>query len=104
MIILKDVKTIHLTTEVEWQYKTNQNRELMTKRSILILMTTCRLKVQKVFKDKMACVYVGAQKTYELEFTDIHIGCPRKYKCKLNPNGKEPSIDQVMESLRSISK
>ena len=68
------------------------------------VMTTCRLKVQKVFKDKMACVYVGAQKTYELEFTDIHIGCPRKYKCKLNPNGKEPSIDQVMESLRSIAK
>ena len=68
------------------------------------VMTTCRLKKQKVFKDKMACIYVGAQKTYELEFTDIHIGCPRKYKCKLNPNGKEPSIDQVMESLRSISK
>ena len=71
---------------------------------ILPVMTTCRLKVQKVFKDKMACVYVGAQKTYELEFTDIQIGCPRKYKCKLNPNGKEPSIDQVMESLRSIAK
>jgi hypothetical protein len=70
----------------------------------LPVMTTCRLKIQKVFKDKMACIYVGAQKTYELEFTDIHIGCPRKYKCKLNPNGKEPSIDQVMESLRSISK
>lgn len=67
-------------------------------------MTTCRLKIQKVFKDKMACVYVGAQKTYELEFTDIHIGCPRKYQCKLNPNGKEPNIDQVMESLRSIAK
>ena len=67
-------------------------------------MTTCRLKIQKVYKDKMACVYVGAQKTYELEFTDIHIGCPRKYQCKLNPNGKEPNIDQVMESLRSISK
>jgi len=68
------------------------------------VMTTCRLKMQKVFKDKMACVYVGAQRTYELEFTDIHIGCPRKYKCKLNPNGKEPNIDQVMESLRSIAK
>jgi len=71
---------------------------------ILPIMTTCRLKMQKVFKDKMACVYVGAQRTYELEFTDIHIGCPRKYKCKLNPNGKEPNIDQVMESLRSIAK
>ena len=71
---------------------------------ILPIMTTCRLMKQKVFKDKMACIYIGAQKTYEMEFTDISIGCPKKYKCKLNPNGKEPSIDQVMESLRSIAK
>jgi len=71
---------------------------------ILPIMTTCRLMKQKVFKDKMACIYIGAQKTFEMEFTDISIGCPRKYKCKLNPNGKEPSIDQVMESLRSIAK
>ena len=67
-------------------------------------MTTCRLMKQKVYKDKMACIYIGAQKTYELEFTDIAVGCPRKYKCKLNPNGKEPNIDQVMESLRGIAK
>jgi len=67
-------------------------------------MTTCRLKKQKVFKDKMACIYVGAQKTYELEFTDIHVGCPRNYQCVFNPNGQEPSIDKVMESLRSIAK
>jgi len=67
-------------------------------------MTTCRLKKQKVFKGKMACIYVGAQKTYELEFTDIHVGCPRSYRCVFNPNGQEPSIDKVMESLRSIAK
>ena len=68
------------------------------------VMTTCRLMQQKVFKNKMACIYIGAQKTYEMEFTDIRVGCPKKYKCVLNPNGKEPSIDQVMESLRSIAK
>ncbi len=67
-------------------------------------MTTCRLKKQKVFKDKMACIYQGANKTYELEFTDIRIGCPKQYKCVFNPNGDEPSIDKVMESLRSIAK
>jgi hypothetical protein len=70
---------------------------------ILPIMTTCRLMKRKVFKDKMACIYIGAQKTFEMEFTDISIGCPRKYKCKLNPNGTEPSIDSVMESLRSIA-
>ena len=67
-------------------------------------MTTCRLKTRKVFKDKMACIYEGANKTFELEIADIRVGCPRQYKCILNPNGKEPSIDQVMESLRSIAK
>ena len=67
-------------------------------------MTTCRLKKRKVFKDKMACIYEGANKTFELEIADIRVGCPRQYKCILNPNGKEPSIDQVMESLRSIAK
>ena len=71
---------------------------------VLPKMTTCRLMKQKVFKDKMACIYRGANKTYELEFTDIRVGCPKKYKCVLNPNGKEPSIDEVMESLRSIAK
>ncbi len=71
---------------------------------VLPTMTTCRLMKQKVYKDKMACIYQGANKTYELEFTDIHIGCPRQYKCILNPNGKEPNINQIMESLRSIAK
>jgi len=67
-------------------------------------MTTCRLKKQQVFKDKMACIYQGANKTYELEFTDIRVGCPKQYRCVFNPNGEEPSIDKVMESLRSIAK
>ena len=68
------------------------------------IMTTCRLKKRKVYKDKLACIYQGAQKTFTLDFTDIANGCPRKYKCVLDPNGKEPSIDSVMESLRSIAK
>jgi len=67
-------------------------------------MTTCRLMKQKVFKDKMACIYRGANQTYEMEFADIRVGCPKQYKCVFNPNGNEPSIDKVMESLRSIAK
>ena len=68
-------------------------------------MTTCRLKKQKVYKDKIACIYEGANKRYELDFADIRIGCPKQFKCKYDSlNSKEPSIDQVMESLRSIAK
>ena len=65
-------------------------------------MTLCRLMKQKVYKDKMACIYRGANKTYEMEFTDIRVGCPKSYRCVLNENGKEPSIDDIMDSLRSI--
>jgi hypothetical protein len=81
-----------------------RNQKLNNGTIIPPTMTTCRLKKMKVFKNKLACIYVGANKTYEMEFTDVHIGCPRNYKCVLNPNGKEPSIDSVMESLRSIAK
>tara|TARA_R110002167_G_scaffold53772_1_gene153825 strand:+ start:455 stop:1195 length:741 start_codon:yes stop_codon:yes gene_type:complete len=81
-------------------------RQQKIQKGIIILptMTTCRLKKRKVYKDKLACIYVGAQKTFTLDFTDLANGCPRKYKCVLDPNGKEPSIDSVMESLRSIAK
>ena len=30
--------------------------------------------------------------------------CPSQYKCIYNPNGKEPSIDDVIDSLNSIKK
>ena len=65
---------------------------------------TCRLKHQKTYKGKLACIYEGANKTYELEFTDTFIGCPRQFKCLHNPNSKEPTIDDVLESLRQQMK
>ena len=71
-------------------------------------MVTCRLKTQKVYMGKMACIYVAAggtkNKTYEIEFTDIHIGCPRQYQCVYNPRSKKPQIGDVMKSLKSAVK
>ncbi len=71
-------------------------------------MVTCRLKTQKVYRGKMACIYVAAggtkNKTYEIEFTDIHIGCPRQYQCLYNPGSKEPQIGDVMKSLKNAVK
>jgi len=87
-------------------YSKEYTRQQKIQRGEIVLptMTTCRLMKQKVYKGKMACIYRGANKTYELEFTDIRVGCPKKYQCVLNPNGKEPNIDDIMESLRSIAK
>jgi len=90
-----------------YKYKSKDyTRQQKIQKGIIVLptMTTCRLKKRKVYKDKLACIYQGAQKTFTLDFTDIANGCPRQYQCMLDPNGKEPSIDSVMESLRSIAK
>ena len=97
------------TVAIIWNKRANAKdytRQQKIQKGIIVLptMTTCRLKKRKVYKDKLACIYQGAQKTFTLDFTDLANGCPRQYKCVLDPNGKEPSIDSVMESLRSIAK
>ena len=80
------------------QQKINQG---LIKEPKLVL---CRLKKQKVYKGKVACIYQGANRTFELSFQDIRVGCVKNFQCVLNQNGKEPNIDDVMESLRSIAK
>ena len=80
------------------QQKINQG---LIKEPQLVL---CRLKKQKVYKGKVACIYQGANRTFELSFQDIRVGCVKNFQCVLNENGKEPNIDDVMESLRSIAK
>ena len=65
--------------------------------------TTCRL--YKTLKSRttgrQACIYIGGNKTFELMYED---NCPKKYKCVYNPWSKEPSIDDVVDSLNSIKK
>jgi len=65
--------------------------------------TTCRLKkiLKSKYTSKQACIYLGGNKTYTLMYEK---NCPKQYKCVYNPNSKEPNIDNVMESLRSIGK
>ena len=63
--------------------------------------TTCRLKkrITSKYTNKKACIYEGGNKTFTMM---IETWCPKKYKCVYDPNGTEPNIDKVMESLRSI--
>ena len=63
--------------------------------------TTCRLKkrIRSKYTNKKACIYEGGNKTFTMM---IETWCPKKYKCIYDPNGEEPDIDKVMESLRSI--
>jgi hypothetical protein len=66
--------------------------------------TRCLRKKMVHYKNGLACIYQGAGKTFEIEFTDKIIGCPRQYQCIYNPGGSEPNIDDIMESLRDIAK
>ena len=65
--------------------------------------TTCRLKkrIKSQTTGKQACIYQGGNRTYEMM---IESWCPKQYKCIYNPGQDEPSIDKVMESLRSVGK
>ena len=97
--------SLHATGK-EYKYKNQPNWSWQQKenRKEKKIYVTCRLKTQKTYKGRMACIYQGANKTYELEFTDTFIGCPRQFKCLHNPNSKEPSIDDVLDSLRQQMK
>ena len=64
--------------------------------------TTCRrTKWVKTRSGEHVCVYKGANDTYEMA---IEFDCPPEYQCKYNPNGKEPSIDSVVDSLNGSFK
>ena len=65
--------------------------------------TTCRIKkrIKSKITGRQACIYEGGNKTFELMYED---NCPAQYKCVYNPWNKEPSIDDVVDSLNSIKK
>ena len=65
--------------------------------------TTCRLqkRIKSRVTGRQACIYRGGNKTYTLMYED---NCPSQYRCVYNPGSKEPNIDDVLDSLNSISK
>ena len=90
-------------TELVYEYKprdySRQQKEW--RNPDLKKYTTCRLKkrITSKYTNKKACIYEGGNKTFTMM---IETWCPRKYKCVYDPNGTEPDIDKVMDSLRSI--
>ena len=58
---------------------------------------TCRRykRVQAKNGDQV-CLYKGANNTYSLV---VEGECPSEFRCKYDPNGKEPNIDSVVDSL-----
>ena len=58
---------------------------------------TCRrYKRVQAKNGQQVCLYRGANDTYTLV---VEGQCPTEYRCKYDPNGKEPNIDSVVDSL-----
>ena len=63
---------------------------------------TCRrYKRRKAKNGQEVCIYKGANDTYTLV---VEGQCPMEYQCKYDPNGKEPNIDSVLDSLNESFK
>ena len=84
------------------QYTNQQkiNRGINDKKKVY---TTCRLmkRLKSRTTGKQACIYRGGNKTFELMYES---NCPKQFKCVYNPWTKEPSIDDIVDSLNSIKK
>ena len=58
---------------------------------------TCRrYKRVQARNGQQVCIYKGANNTFTLV---VEGQCPAEYRCKYDPNGKEPNIDSVLDSL-----
>ena len=58
---------------------------------------TCRRYKRRIAKNgQQVCLYKGANDTYTLV---VEGQCPTEYRCKYDPNGKEPNIDSVVDSI-----
>ena len=63
---------------------------------------TCRRYKRKQAKSgQQVCIYKGANNTYTLV---VEGHCPSEYRCKYDPNGQEPNIDGVVDSLNDSFK
>ena len=63
---------------------------------------TCRRYKRKRAKNgQEVCLYKGANNTYTLV---VEGQCPIEFQCKYDPNGKEPNIDSVVDSLNESFK
>ena len=63
---------------------------------------TCRrYKRRKAKNGQQVCLYKGANDTYTLV---VEGECPVEFQCRYDPGGKEPNIDQVLDSLNDSFK
>ena len=63
---------------------------------------TCRrYKRVQAKSGQQVCIYKGANNTFTLV---VEGQCPSEYRCKYDPHGQEPNIDNVVDSLNDSFK
>ena len=63
---------------------------------------TCRrFKRVQAKSGQQVCIYKGANNTFTLV---VEGQCPAEYRCKYDPDGQEPNIDSVVDSLNDSFK
>ena len=95
---IKNCFTCFLKKYSDWTWEQEKRRGIREDPKYV----TCRRYKRKQAKNgQQVCLYKGANNTYTLV---VEGQCPVEFQCKYDPNGKEPNIDSVVDSLNDSFK
>ena len=95
---IKQCFTCFLKKFSDWTW---EQEKRLGKREDPKYVTCRRFKRVQAKSGQQVCLYKGANDTYTLV---VEGQCPNEYRCKYDPNGQEPNIDSVMDSLNDSFK
>ena len=95
---IKQCFTCFLKKFSDWTW---EQEKRLGKREDPKYVTCRRFKRVQAKSGQQVCLYKGANDTYTLV---VEGQCPAEYRCKYDPNGQEPNIDSVVDSLNDSFK
>ena len=90
---IKNCYTCFLKKFSDWTWEQEKRKGI---REDPKYITCRRYKRVQTRSGQQVCLYKGANDTYTLV---VEGECPSQYSCKYDPNGQEPNIDSVLDSL-----
>ena len=95
---IKQCFTCYLKKFSDWTW---EQEKRLGKREDPKYVTCRRYKRVQAKSGQQVCIYKGANNTFTLV---VEGQCPSEYRCKYDPNGQEPNIDSVVDSLNDSFK
>ena len=90
---IKQCFTCFLKKFSDWTW---EQEKRLGKREDPKYVTCRRFKRVQAKSGQQVCIYKGANNTFTLV---VEGQCPNEYRCKYDPDGQEPNIDSVLDSL-----